>query len=369
VSLPIDSQLVRRNGANFILINDADIGGGLRVVADASARDNIPSSMLKVGMQVVVQTPGPARFYELTQLSPLVWTEGLRVVREYANLAAFPAPGTVPGRLAWDVATSALWVSAEGLWQPVGGGGGGGLPPLSGQDGAALRENQPGGFLTFQRLTLDDIDAAFSITSFLPGFTTTKELGDSIVDPSFTAAYNAAVASATLQDNVDTQALLTPFLAFAYGTAPLPARSYVKTGINETVTWTLSATKAPAGPVKQATVIAAWRPRVFYGVAPIPGAYNEAFIEGLASSALASGFARTINYPSPGGTQKLYYIFPTAFGNPSQFKDEDTGFAIPFTKVASAVAVTNAFSVLVAGGYDVWESDNFLAAAVDVVVS
>ena len=70
---------------------------------------------------------------------------------------------------------------------------------------------------------------------------------------------------------------------------------------------------------------------------------------------LASSFGGTYPFGTGGGTQRIYLCWPTAFGNPASIKDQN-GFVFPMTKVATAVPVTNAFAVLVAGGYDIWES-------------
>jgi len=372
-----DTQLVRRNNANFKLVDDSDIAGSSRVVDTILLRDGIQTALRKQGMIVYVKATD---IYYNLQADLTTWA----VFQSGAGGGLPPVAGEagkfltndgftvswafVPSDLPTQTGNAGKFLSTDGsiaTWQSTPGGG---LPPLAGLDGAVLRETEPGALLTFARLTQDDIDPAFAVTAFSPGFTTTKEVGDSIINPSFTASYNAALASATLQDDVDTQSLLTPFLAFAYGTPPLTARTYLKTAINATVTWVLSATKVGGTPVRTSSVGAAWRPRVYFQESTVPGSYNAAFITGLTGQALASGFARTIAFGAGGGTKKLYYAYPTAFGSPSQFKDADTGFAIPFTLVASAVAVTNAFAVAPAGGYNVWESDNFLNAAVNVQV-
>ncbi len=322
-NIPIDSRLVRRNSSvtDFAIVDDTDVAGGYRIVANVTERNAIKASHLKVGMLCYVQSTGT--LYQLTALTP--------------------------------------------TWAVFSGGGGGGLPAFSGTDGAAIAEDgNPSPAASFRRLTMDDIDAAFAV-SLVAGFVTTKELGDAIANPAFTASYNAAVASATLTDETDTQTVPNPFTAFSYG-VDFPARSYVKSSINATHTWTLAATKSGGAPVRNSTVTAAWRPRVFYQER-VPAAYTEAFIEGMSGSALASALGRTIAYGAGGGTKKLYYCIPSAFGSPTSFKDAATLIAVPFTRVATAVAVTNAFGVVVAGGYDVWESDNFLTNAVSVIVA
>lgn len=120
--IPIDSQLIRRNNADFVLVDDNDLGGGFRVVPDIPTRDAIAlntPSQLKVGMQVVVQAPAPVRIYRLAQLSPVVWVEGERTVVEYLDFASFPPPATVPGQIGWAQLENAFYASVEGAWVPL----------------------------------------------------------------------------------------------------------------------------------------------------------------------------------------------------------------------------------------------------------
>lgn len=328
--LELDQEIVRKNEANFKLLDDRNITGGLHTVVNVAARNSILSSLRKAGMLCWVQSP-PTMYQLANDLTS--WT-----IFSGGSGAVVAVTGNDP-----------IWVDNTDPANPIIG------PVASATVGAVIISD--GTLFSQRRITYDDIDPAFSITAFAAGFGTTKELGDTIINPGFTAAYNAAVVSATL-DETETPgpiSLLTPFAAFAYGTPPLPARSYVKAVINATVTWTLAATKAPSGPVKLSSIAAVWRARRFFGLSVLPGAYDEAFIEGLASSGLAGGFSGVYALGSGGGTQRIYLCWPTAFGNPASIKDQG-GFVFPMTKVATAVPVTNAFSVLVPGGYDVWES-------------
>lgn len=245
------------------------------------------------------------------------------------------------------------------------GGGGGSLPPLTGQQFAVLMED-PVGVVSWRRLTQDMLLPGFTAT-LTPSFSLTREVGSTLVQPAFTASYNRPAASATLNDGTGAIPLTLPATAFAYdGSDTLPVTNYTKSVVGQTVTWTLSAFET-GGPAKTSSVTATWRPLVFFDVAVPPGVFDEAFIESLTGTALAAGFARTIAFGAGSGTKKLYYAFPSSFGTPSAFIDQSTSFPVPFTKVASGVSVTNAFGVTL--GYDVWESDNFLVAAVTIVVS
>ena len=70
--IPINGQLVRRNDADFVLVDDTDLGGGYRVVQDIVARGAIPPSMLKVGMLVALQLP-TLQIYQLISTTPITW--------------------------------------------------------------------------------------------------------------------------------------------------------------------------------------------------------------------------------------------------------------------------------------------------------
>ena len=248
------------------------------------------------------------------------------------------------------------------------------VPMLTAVDGAVAVDNAAGSLVN-RRLTADDIDPAFAITSFArSGYSSPKELGDTIVDPRYTASYNATLTTPlNLLDGTNTDPITQPGAETSFGYnnfngSGLPARSYVSSTINGTVTHTLSAKKAPGGPVKTAQITDQWQARRFYGIVDVPGAYDEAFIEGLAQNQLASGRSGSYVFAAGTVTTKIYLCWPTAFGNPVTIKDQN-GFDFPMTKVATAVPVTNAFAVVVPGGYDVWESDNFITAAFTLTVT
>jgi len=329
MTIPFDDEIVRRNEGNFTLLDDRNITGGYHIVATSTDRDAIPSALRKAGMLCLVQADGspPGTFYQLQ-----------------ANLTTW---------LAWS------------------GGGGGGLPPLSGLDGAVVREGEPGGIVEFRRLTLDDIDPAFAISSFSPAFTTTLELGDPLSDPNFTASYNDAIAAVTIDDGAGALTINAGFeTAFAYdgGASGLPARGYTKTGIGDTVTWTLSATKSGGSPTKTAEAAAVWQPRVFYDITTVPGAYDETFIEALASSRLQAARSGSYAFGAGASNKRIYIAWPTVYGSPTSVKDQN-GFTFPMSRVATAVAVTNSFGVVVTGGYDVWASDNFITSTFTLAVT
>lgn len=321
MSTPVDTTFVRRNGGNFPIVADTDVQGGLQSVADTTARDAIPTNLRKEGMLVYSQADDT--YYQLE-----------------ANLTT---------------------------WVPFSGGSGGGLPDPTGHANQFLQVLPDASGVAWVTLTQDDIQPGFSASLSNPS--TPVEVGATVTDPSFTASYSHSAAAATLNDGAGAIALTTPFTAFAYdGSGPLPARTYTKTTVNGSVTWTLSATDSNSVN-KTATATVTWEARAYFDAATPPGSLDASFITSLTGNALEAGFARTISFGAGGGTKKLYYAFPASFGAPSRFIDVNSGFAVPFSKVASAVALTNTHGVVISGGYDIWASDQFLDAAVTVQVS
>jgi hypothetical protein len=319
-NIPIDSQLVRRNDADFVLVDDTNLGGSLRVVPDLVARANIPSSMLKVGMVVFVQSD--STYFTLTVVSPPTYI-----------------PLVFPG----------------------------GLPPFSGTDGAVVvEEGNPTPFAEFRQLTEDDIQPAFA-DSLFSTLVQVQELGASISGPQFTATYVGVPIVATLADGVDSQFIPSPFLSFGYGPpGTFPARSYSKSTINATVTWVLNANAANS-PNRASAITAVWEARRFFGSA-VPAAFTEAFIEALTGSGLAPNELGVFPFAAPTAGKKLYIAYPTAFGTPASIKDQN-GITFPMVVAATAVPVTNAFSVLVPGGYTVLESFNFITQPFTLTVT
>lgn len=229
-------------------------------------------------------------------------------------------------------------------------------------------------------LTQDDIGPSFT-AGISPG-SVVVEFGFTVANPSFTGTHSAvAMTSASINDITPNGPIsvttTTPVIMPYNGSGPLPSTSYSSpTTVNQTHTWTYTAVNAN-GTSKSATSTYTWEPRVYFGVA-VPGTYNAAFITGLGTSTscnvasstqpLAPSFPRTIAFGAGGGTKSLYYAFPTSYGTPVSFKDTVTGFAVPFSKVASAVSITGPCAGVTAVTYDLWGSDNLLVNAVTVQV-
>lgn len=233
------------------------------------------------------------------------------------------------------------------------------LPALAGVNGAVLFEQEPGGTLVFQQLTQDNILPGFAITSFSPGFGTLLEVGQNLVNPSFTASYNNLPVSAQIADGINAALVLTtPFTA---GTEP---HTYTQSTNNATVTFTLTAV---GGSTKTANVGTAWQPLVYFGI-QTPGTLNAAFITTLPSDQLQPSFANTYAIGAGGNTKRAYLAYPASYGTPSSFKDANTGFAVPMSVVAT-VSVTNTQTNPVTQNYTLYASDNLLNAAFNLAVS
>ena len=102
MGIPINDTFTRTasGDGNFPLVDDTDISGGYRTVADVAARDAIPSGLLKDGMLVYVQSE--SRAYRF-QKGPY-WTRvalGGAVYTSVADHAALDAILVDAGRVLW----------------------------------------------------------------------------------------------------------------------------------------------------------------------------------------------------------------------------------------------------------------------------
>ncbi len=208
----------------------------------------------------------------------------------------------------------------------------------------------------FAPLTQDQILSAYSIGLSL-GVSSVVLLGSTVATPAFTASYTRTAAAAVLTDTEGT----TPQSVIGSPTSFSSTGTFTKSTFGQSVTFTLTAHET-GGPSKTATASITWAQPVYYGAA-VPATIDEAFIEALASSALATSRARTFT-ATAGATQRIYYAFRSAFGTPTFTVG---GFTGGFTLAASAVPVTNASGVT--ENYDVWASDNLNLGATTVGVS
>lgn len=251
-----------------------------------------------------------------------------------------------PGDYVWDVKGKfppGRWETLIGLSRFV-------VEPMVGVPDAPLTAVSPVTFFYAYPPLIADLDLFGSRV---------LEVGSSLVNPTFSVAYNRMPSAASMSDGTNTVALTSPFDLV---TMPF---TYVQTMIGAAQDFTLTANE-PGGPTLTATVTVTWLPRVFYGSA-VPGPYTEAFIESLQSSELLPSRVYSPGYAAGAG-QKIYYAVPSAFGgSPGDFRDAATGFAVGISKVATAVSVTNAYGVTLP--YDLWESDVAGLGALTLLVS
>jgi len=230
-----------------------------------------------------------------------------------------------------------------------------GLPPVSGQQYSVLMED-PAGVPVFQCLRQSWICPDFYISGFSLVGGSFIELGDTLTNPSFTASYSLPPTVVSVQDDQGGASLdvsSTP-TAFIY------AGVYTKTTYGNTVTWSMNANDASQADVSAA--IAKWVQRLYYGVAALPGAINETFVEGLSNNPLADTKTRTFT-ETAGALDYIWYCYRSAYG-PATFTVG--GFTGGFTLVAT-IPITNAFGVLET--YYVYRSDNIALGTTTVEVS
>lgn len=259
-------------------------------------------------------------------------------------------------------------------------GGGGALPPYSGDGSSAVMENVPFGPAVFRRIYIEEILQALGLN--LSSVTTTLyEIGDTSGQAQFTATYlrsgidvTANLLTCTIEDNqggpvVDLIAAASEN-AFFYSAPAGPGLTYIKGNDGSTlvasVTFTLKAEDAGSG-LKTDTVTWNWRTRTYWGKSVIPGAVNEAFIQGLAHWQLDNN--RNITFTTSGGDEPgpgeyIYYAFPSAWGSPTFTVG---GFSGGFIQVGTSVPVLNGFGET--RNYDVYRSVNDDLGVVTVVVT
>lgn len=195
---------------------------------------------------------------------------------------------------------------------------------------------------------------AYDITSFVHA-NTLYEVGTVLSNPAFTAAHSQTPDALVLTNNQNVESknvVGTP-------TSFTSSQSYTFATPSYSVTWTLTGTKITSD---VATRTASAAQKSFWGISISP-ADTEAFIEGLASSALDTDAARsfTVNATS---TNKIYFAHPTRYGTPTFSVG---GFAGGFTLRSSSISVTNAQGYT--ENYSLWESDVAGLGSTTVVVS
>lgn len=108
-----------------------------------------------------------------------------------------------------------------------------------------------------------------------------------------------------------------------------------------------------------------WQWRVYLGESSLAGPLTEAQVKALRASGLQAGFAGTYAFDADSLKYK-YIAYPESLGTATVFKDEATGFDVPF-EAPYLVSITNTFGVV--ENYRVHRSTNQLGAAMNIVVS
>jgi hypothetical protein len=195
-----------------------------------------------------------------------------------------------------------------------------------------------------------DLLTAFAITAFSKVGGNLVLAGASVVNPTFTASYNQAAVAVSLTDtegNNDVIALP--------GTAITSPHTVTKSVYGATDIFTLHGTGPTGTGSATAATTLSWGQNVFFGsiVDPGGGGYTNAFITALgARLTLAPAGSYAFNASA---LQSCFFCARTAFAlTTANFTV--SGFPFACSKVASAVAVTNANGVV--ENYDVFRSDN-----------
>lgn len=187
-------------------------------------------------------------------------------------------------------------------------------------------------------------DIPLTISSFAGG--AVVELGTSVVNPAFTAAYSALPTSAqiTNDDGIGSPLVLTtPF------TAGTVLGTFVHTAIH-TTNFTLTAVKGASSPT--AVQPFKWAPAIFGGVGT-PGATSTVTSSGttavlstsdvLSRTQIGAEVVGTLFGPYTAATQSIYLLLS---GASHTFTDALTGFPIPFN-APTAVSFVNVHGVTV----------------------
>lgn len=244
----------------------------------------------------------------------------------------------------------------------------GGLHPViaitpGAQSDVPVWDGGGGGAYSIRQLTADDIAAGFSITSFTGG--STVEVGASVVNPAFAAAYSSLPLSAQITNTDGTDSphvLVTPF------TAGTVLGTFHKTA-QATVSFTLTAV---GGATKTATQAIAFLPRDFGGVgtagavsataagntAVLNGGLGTLANQGLSANPVGSSFGPF----SPVG-QKIYLMFPHTAGAHT-FKDGG-GFTFAMN-APTVISFTNQNGAVLS--MDLYESTNVLSSPFTITV-
>lgn len=199
------------------------------------------------------------------------------------------------------------------------------------------------------------VPVPFVIDTFTSTSGSMLEVGQTLATPIFNATYSRLPISVALTDTDGYyESLSSPFATIT------SAKSHIRTTSGQTLTCTLTAYKGALSNTN--TKVFTWGSKVFWGVA-VPATYNEAFIEALASNSVQTSKNKTFTV-TPGATKYIYFACKTSYGTPTFIVG---GFEGGFTKVGSAVSVTNSFGITET--YDLWKSEQLDLGTTTVGVS
>lgn len=174
----------------------------------------------------------------------------------------------------------------------------------------AVLTQQNDGTLAFQKLSLDMLSPAFSITSFTSTSQYLLVVGDTLSNPSFNMVYSSPPTGATIRvDSGSPVTISSPFTSYAH------TGSFTGSSFGDTVNFTVQATDGVAS--KSSTIQFKWGYRVYRGVAvkwsDIATANKVTTITGMINTIQMSrigAFSVT-----PGASEYIYYAIPASFGD------------------------------------------------------
>lgn len=121
MAVTVISKIKQKNAADFAIVDDIDINGGLRVVDTISDRDNIPESRRKGGMLVKVVSDGETYELQNDLITWLVWAPGTAApeILIYPTQAALLVSTPSVGKLGFAQDTDNTYIRTTSGWEPV----------------------------------------------------------------------------------------------------------------------------------------------------------------------------------------------------------------------------------------------------------
>jgi hypothetical protein len=327
--------------------------GGLRAVADTTARDTITTQRRTFGMIAVCQD-GSGSYI----LSNVAMGGTDNVLSNNANWLPYTTGSTT------------TFINANPTTITVGG------YPLGSTFPTAQTMQQ-----MWDGLMYPYIPPTFS--SFLiSGFPTTYEVGDGIGgSESFAWSFsNPALVTASTMDILDVTASTTIASGISIVSPSTQTIATYTPIVPASYQWRGRATDTQSNVFNSALFTATWQWREYYGVSPL-ATLNATQILALTNNPLSSGLAGTYNFAI---LDYKYFVWSDSFGSPTAvtgFKDASTGLSLSMADSSDdafysttqngwsygTVAVTNSFSVT--QNYRVYRTKNTLGSVLQALVS